>query len=162
MAKLSVLLQIALIIVSLLLVGVILLQRSKGAGAGITFGGMGESLFGAEVGNVLTRATIVLGTLFVVITIALTIVISHQGKAGTGSVMDSVPIAPVAAPAQQEPLPPAESEPVSPAADAAAAEEVVATASSAPVETKTAPAEAKAPEAAAPAEAAPEAEEPAK
>lgn len=73
---LTVLLQIALIIVSLLLIGVILLQKPKG-GSGVSFGGMGESLFGAEVGNVLTRSTIILGCLFVLFTVVLSIIIAR-------------------------------------------------------------------------------------
>ncbi|MBR0056969.1 MAG: preprotein translocase subunit SecG, partial [Kiritimatiellae bacterium] len=64
MAILTGILQFVLVIVCLLLVGVILLQRNKGAGAGVTFGG-GEAVFGADMGNVLTRSTIVLGFLFV-------------------------------------------------------------------------------------------------
>lgn len=126
MPMLSVLLQIALIIDGVLLVGVILLQRTKGAGAGVTFGGMGESLFGAEVGNVLTRATIVLGSLFIAITLALCILVSRQGATAAGSVMDSVPVAPVATPAPVQ-----QAVPVTPATQSADAEEVVATAFSA-------------------------------
>ena len=63
MGILNVIMQVALIFVSLLLIGVILLQRNKGAGAGVSFG-MGEAVFGADMGNVLTRTTIVLGIIF--------------------------------------------------------------------------------------------------
>ncbi len=90
MAVLAVVLQIILVIVSILLVGVILLQRNKGAGAGVTFGGAGEAVFGAEMGNILTKATIVLGSLFLVIIIALSVITSRTHKASVGSVMDGV------------------------------------------------------------------------
>ena len=48
-----------------LLIGVILLQKSKGQGVGLAFGsGMGEAMFGSRVGNVLTKATVVLAIVF--------------------------------------------------------------------------------------------------
>ena len=54
-----------LVISSLLLIGVILLQRSKGEGLGLAFGAStGESLFGARAGNVLTKITVILGIVF--------------------------------------------------------------------------------------------------
>jgi preprotein translocase subunit SecG len=56
------------IIISLLMIGVILLQRSKGQGAGAVFGGggAGDAIFGAQMGNVLTKVTIVLAIVFMV------------------------------------------------------------------------------------------------
>ena len=57
---------------SLLLIGVILLQKTKSQGIGMAFGaGMGEALFGARVGNVLTRATVILSVVFLVNTTIL-------------------------------------------------------------------------------------------
>ena len=51
----------------LLLIGIILMQRSKGQGAGTAFGGgMGESLFGSRAGNVLTKMTVVLTIIFLI------------------------------------------------------------------------------------------------
>ena len=59
----------------LLLVGVVLLQKTKGQGMGMAFGAaMGESLFGAQVGNVLTKTTIVLAVVFLVNTTLLGVV----------------------------------------------------------------------------------------
>jgi preprotein translocase subunit SecG len=47
---------------SLILIGLILLQKSKSDGMGLAFGaGVGESLFGARAGNVLSRMTVWLG-----------------------------------------------------------------------------------------------------
>ncbi len=60
-------------IVCLLLIGIVLLQRSKGGGAGLSFGGGAEAVFGAQVGNVLTRATVVLAVLFLANTTLLTV-----------------------------------------------------------------------------------------
>lgn len=68
------------ILTSLLLVGVILLQRSKGEGAvSLGFGGgMGEAIFGAQMGNVLTRATVILGFIFLLNTLALSILSARR------------------------------------------------------------------------------------
>ena len=90
MAVLTTILQILLVLVSVLLVCVILLQRNKGAGAGVTFGGAGEAVFGADMGNVLTRSTVVLGCLFLAIVLALSIIAARGSASSTGSVMDGV------------------------------------------------------------------------
>ena len=68
------------VIVCLLLIGVILMQRSKGEGAvGLGFGGgMGEAIFGAQMGNVLTRATVVLGFIFLTNTLVLSILAARR------------------------------------------------------------------------------------
>ncbi|MFH1970616.1 MAG: preprotein translocase subunit SecG [Verrucomicrobiota bacterium] len=60
------------IISSLLLIVIVLLQRSKSEGLGLAFGSqMGESLFGARAGNVLVKATVWLGIIFMVNTTVL-------------------------------------------------------------------------------------------
>ena len=59
-------------LVALLLIGIILLQKSKSEGLGVAFGGgMGETLFGSRAGNVLTKATIVLAVIFMANTLVL-------------------------------------------------------------------------------------------
>lgn len=135
MAVLTTILQILLVLVSVLLVCVILLQRNKGAGAGVTFGGAGEAVFGADMGNVLTRSTVVLGCLFLAIVLALSIIATRGSASSTGSVMDGVKTkAPVQqtlpdvaagavdATAADVPAPAAEAEAAAPAAEAADAE----------------------------------------
>ena len=60
------------IISSILLIVIVLLQRSKSEGLGLAFGSqMGESLFGARAGNVLVKATVWLGIIFLVNTTVL-------------------------------------------------------------------------------------------
>ena len=60
------------IISSILLIVIVLLQRSKNEGLGLAFGSqMGESLFGARAGNVLVKATVWLGIIFLVNTTVL-------------------------------------------------------------------------------------------
>jgi preprotein translocase subunit SecG len=75
------------IIISFLLGGIILLQKPKDGGLGVSFGGgMGESLFGAQMGNVLTKGTIILAAVFLLNTIVLSRLTSGSGS----SVMDGV------------------------------------------------------------------------
>jgi preprotein translocase subunit SecG len=70
------------VVSSLLLVGLILLQRSKSEGLGLAFGaGAGEALFGARAGNVLSKATVILGIVFMICTLALGIVFAQKDKA---------------------------------------------------------------------------------
>lgn len=57
---------------SLALIGLILLQKSKDGGLGLAFGAGGnDSLFGARAGNVLTKATVGIGIVFLVNTLIL-------------------------------------------------------------------------------------------
>ncbi len=87
------------VIVCFLLGGVILLQKPKDGGVGVSFGGgMGEALFGAQMGNVLTKGTIILGSIFLLNTLVLSRLTSHAGT----SVMEGVK---TPAPAAQQSLP---------------------------------------------------------
>jgi preprotein translocase subunit SecG len=88
-------LKIVLILVevlsSLLIVGLVLIQRSKSEGMGLAFGsGAGESLFGARAGNVLSRATTVLAIVFLVTTLLLGIIFSKK-DVGTMDAVESDP-----------------------------------------------------------------------
>lgn len=83
---------------SLALIGLILLQKSKSEGLGLAFGGGGgESLFGARAGNVLTRATVGIGILFLVNTLILGMLFA--GSAGESRVDQELAAQP--APAEQ-------------------------------------------------------------
>ena len=87
------------VIVCFLLGGVILLQKPKEGGLGVSFGGgMGEALFGAQMGNVLTKGTIILGTVFLLNTLVLSRLTSHSGT----SIMEGVR---TPAPAAEQGLP---------------------------------------------------------
>ncbi len=75
------------VIVCFLLGGIILLQKPKDGGLGVSLGGgMGEALFGAQMGNVLTKGTIILGTIFLINTLVLSRLTSHSAT----SVMEGV------------------------------------------------------------------------
>jgi len=109
----------------LLLIGLVLLQKSKSEGLGLAFGaGAGESLFGARAGNVLSRATVVLGIIFMANTLLLGMLFAQKDKtlmeqasvpAAQPTAMQSQPIdaedlvAPIAEPAPVVEVPAAES-----------------------------------------------------
>ncbi len=79
-----------LVVTALLLVGIILLQKTKDEGLGLAFGaGVGETLFGSRAGNVLTKITIGLAVVFLVDTLILGYMAS--GKVSSGSVTDVLP-----------------------------------------------------------------------
>ena len=80
MGVLSGILYTAVIIVGLLMIGLVLIQKSKGGGFGGSFGGVGESIFGAHAGSHLTKMTVVMTTLFFVLALVLTVIVSHIGK----------------------------------------------------------------------------------
>ncbi len=83
----------------LLLLLVVLLQQGKGGDIASAFGGGGsQTAFGARAGaTVLTKATAVLGVLFMVGAIVLGII----GKEGSGSLMQGVGAPVQSAPATQ-------------------------------------------------------------
>jgi preprotein translocase subunit SecG len=112
------------IIVSLLLILVILVQPSKSGGlGGAAFGaggGMGEQLFGARTGNVLTKATIVLATVFLLNTLGLAFLYSKADP-----LKRVVPSPAMTVPAES--ALPATSLPEAPAAEETVAEEMPGT-----------------------------------
>ena len=85
---LSVLLTALYVVVCLLLLIVVLMQQGKGGGLTANFGGSGsDAAFGARAGaSVLTRATTVLGALFMVGAMTLAIL----GQRDTSSVLSGV------------------------------------------------------------------------
>ena len=96
------------LLLALLLIGVVLLQRSEGGGLGMGGGGGAISARGAV--TALGKITWVLAAAFIVTSITLTILAAGEGK--TGSVADQIgieapkPAAPEA-PAANDLLPPA-------------------------------------------------------
>lgn len=94
---------IAVLVLScLMLIGLVLLQKSKSEGLGMAFGaGAGESLFGARAGNVLSKATVVIGIVFMVCCLALGVLYAKQDA----TLMDSANTAPMAQPTAVQPAP---------------------------------------------------------
>ena len=105
------------VVVCLLLAGIVLLQKPKEGGlGGVIGGGMAEAAFGADAGNVLIKGTIILGTVFLLNTLALA---RFTSTVHSKSVMSSVE---APAPAQQAPAMPAPEMPAAaPATSAPAA-----------------------------------------
>ncbi len=116
------------IVCSALLLGVILIQKTRSQGMGLAFGaGMGESLFGAQMGNVLTKATVILAIVFLSNTIVLAWMGARIGR--RGSVTEVVEAEPL--PAGQPGMPggaPAPGPDVPPVPDVPAPPEVPVTA----------------------------------
>ena len=85
------------VVSGILLIGIILLQKSKDEGLGLAFGAsMGESLFGSRAGNVLTKITIGLAIVFMLNTVLLAVVSSHARR---GSLIDQAAEGPAPMPA---------------------------------------------------------------
>jgi len=80
MGVITVVLYTLVIIVALLLIGLVLIQQSKGGGFGGSFGGVGESVFGAHAGSHLTKLTVILTTSFFVLTLLLAVIVGHRSR----------------------------------------------------------------------------------
>lgn len=84
------------------LIVLILMQKSKNQGMGLAFGGqMGETLFGAQMGNVLTKATVILAVVFLVNTTVLAMLGPSGGKK---SIADTIPAGPAAGQPSAQPI----------------------------------------------------------
>jgi preprotein translocase subunit SecG len=71
MGIIGIVLLVFLVVVAILLVLLVLIQGEEGDNLGGIFAGGSSSAFGSRSGNVLTRATTVLGTLFLVLSLGL-------------------------------------------------------------------------------------------
>lgn len=90
MGIVAVILYVIVVLVALMLIGLILIQQSKGGGFGSAFGGAGESVFGAHAASHLTKFTVILTTIFFLFTLALAIITGHseqQQEAGFEKVL---------------------------------------------------------------------------
>jgi preprotein translocase subunit SecG len=82
MGVLSVLLLVFFVIAAILLILLVLVQNEEGDNLGGIFAGGSGSAFGSRSGNVLTRATTILGALFLVISFSLALI--NRTPGGTG------------------------------------------------------------------------------
>jgi preprotein translocase subunit SecG len=101
---------VAHVLVALMIIGLVLLQRGKGAEAGTGFGaGASGTVFGARgSANFLSRATGVLATLFFITSLTL----AYLGSKPTGptSLLETVPAQQTPAPKETAPAQPAGNE----------------------------------------------------
>lgn len=103
---------VVLILVSVFLVFVVLMQKAKSdGGVAAMGGGVAESTFGAETGNVLSKATINAAILFFILSFGLYLAQIYQSKHQAAA--DSKLVT-VTAPASTAPATPAPSEPKKP------------------------------------------------
>jgi preprotein translocase subunit SecG len=81
------------------IIGLVLIQRGKGADAGAGFGaGASGTVFGARgAGTALSRATAVLAAVFMVTSLSLTYVGSKATAPAASSVLDRLPTTPAGA-----------------------------------------------------------------
>ncbi|MDR1238832.1 MAG: preprotein translocase subunit SecG [Treponema sp.] len=79
---LSIVLLVFFVIIAVLLVLLVLVQNEEGNSLGGIFAGGSASAFGSRSGNVLTRATTVLGALFLIISLGLALLNRTPGDMG--------------------------------------------------------------------------------
>jgi preprotein translocase subunit SecG len=82
MGALSIALLIFFVFIAFLLVLLVLVQNDEGGGLGGVFGGGSGSAFGSRSGNILTKTTTVLGSLFLIISLGLALM--NRTPTGTG------------------------------------------------------------------------------
>ncbi len=118
-----------LLIVCSLLLLVVLMQRPKNEGLGAAFGAqMTDQAFGAQTTDVLKKGTILFGTLFMLLSFVLGVLMNRQYQATKSDLATKAPAPVVPIPAeeqapatnleaylQQQPAPPAEATPAEPA-----------------------------------------------
>jgi preprotein translocase subunit SecG len=82
MGILSTVLLVFFVIIAILLILLVLVQNEEGDSLGGIFAGGSGSAFGSRSGNVLTRATTLLGALFLVISLGLALLNRTPGGSG--------------------------------------------------------------------------------
>jgi len=83
MGILTIVLLVFFIIIAVLLVLLVLIQNDESGGLGGMFGGGSNTAFGSRSGNVLTKATTFLGTMFLIASLGLAL-LSSRAQGGRG------------------------------------------------------------------------------
>ena len=123
MSTLATILNTLVVILAVLLIALILVQPSKsGGGFGSAFGGLGESVFGAQAMSHLSKLTVWCISIFFVLTLASAIVAGHMQTADSSVVEEESSIA-LAGSAEEQPAAEAVKPVETAAGNAAAAEE---------------------------------------
>lgn len=89
------------VFVSVVLIGVILLQAGRGGGVSDAFGGTAQSMFGTRGAQVLTRATTVCAVIFMVTSLTLAVLSSQRSR----SLLEGARPAAAAKPTEQRATP---------------------------------------------------------
>jgi preprotein translocase subunit SecG len=82
MGILGILLLVVFVIIAVLLILLVLIQNEEGDSLGGIFAGGSGSAFGSRSGNVLTRATSILGAFFFIIILSLALINRRGGISG--------------------------------------------------------------------------------
>ena len=93
----STVLLIIQLIISLILTGLILVQRSEGGALGIGGGGGGGLMSGRSATNSIARMTWILGTIFIINCLALSVVFNIENQ-NTSLIDDTNAVPPLTAP----------------------------------------------------------------
>jgi len=107
-------------VLALAIIGVVLMQKGKGADAGAGFGsGASGTVFGARgSATFLSKSTAVLATLFFVTSMSLAYMAAHRPKVAVDSVLDkaapAAPAAPLSLPVAPAPVAPVPAVPAAP------------------------------------------------
>jgi len=92
----------SLVLITVSLIGLILIQRGKGGGLAGAFGGGGvEQAFGTRATTLAQKATVVLGVLYLSLSVALGIRLAPGGAAAPARETSSETTKPPAAPASE-------------------------------------------------------------
>src|SRR6056297_300963 len=67
----GIVLLVLFVLIAFLLIALVMIQDDQGEGLGGIFGGSSSSTFGSRSGNILTKTTSILGTIFIVCSFAL-------------------------------------------------------------------------------------------
>ena len=82
MSIVGILLLVVFILVAVLLILLVLVQNEEGDSLGGIFAGGSASAFGSRSGNVLTRATSILGALFLILSLGMALLNRSSGTTG--------------------------------------------------------------------------------
>ena len=125
MSTFATILNTLVVILAVLLIALILVQPSKsGGGFGSAFGGLGESVFGAQAMSHLSKLTVWCISIFFVLTLASAIIAGHMKSADSSVVEESSVV--MGASEAEKPAAEAAAEAAKPAETAVAAEEKTA------------------------------------
>jgi preprotein translocase subunit SecG len=93
------------VIVALILIGLVLMQKSSEQGIGAAFGGgVTETVFGGGTTTALVRMTIWCAGILLATTLILAVLHSHRSGGGESLMQKTMQAAPAQAPATSEPL----------------------------------------------------------
>lgn len=120
MSLIGILLVVLFVIVSILLILIVLVQNEEGDSLGGIFAGGSSSAFGSRSGNVLTKTTYILGTVFLLTSFGLALVNRTPSDSGVESAAKQATSGAQSEWWSEQPASPAADAPLAPATEAPA------------------------------------------